>query len=72
MIIGSENVMTVNGKDTELNSPVNLGQFLESCGYDINRVAVEKNGNIVSKNKYGTELLSDSDRIEIVCFVGGG
>ena len=49
-----------------------LLELLEREGYDISRIAVEKNGEIITKSKYDTEILCDSDRIEIVSFVGGG
>jgi sulfur carrier protein len=36
------------------------------------RVAVEHNGNIVSRAEWETTALADGDRLEIVHFVGGG
>lgn len=49
-----------------------VAECLEEYGYDARRVAVEKNGDIVPKARYGETLLKDGDIIEIVGFVGGG
>ena len=44
----------------------------DRSGYEHSRVAVELNGEIVPKDAYETRTLKDGDRMEIVCFVGGG
>ena len=36
------------------------------------RVVVELNGDILPKEQYGQTRLQDGDRVEIVCFMGGG
>lgn len=64
--------MKVNGKDEKLTAPVTLEEYLTSQGYDCSRIAVEKNGEIISKAKYQSTQLSDADLLEIVHFVGGG
>ena len=67
--------MHVNGADISLVSlggACTLKAFLEQEGYTVDRVAVEKNGEIVPKNLYENEPLTENDRLEIVSFVGGG
>ena len=64
--------MNVNGKQTSVEEGIILSAFLEKEGYDLQRVAVEKNGKIVSKKSFETETLSDTDKLEVVSFVGGG
>ncbi|MCL2294787.1 MAG: sulfur carrier protein ThiS [Spirochaetes bacterium] len=64
--------MYVNGKEISVQNKISLYEFLNKEGYEIQRVAVEKNGNIVPRKSYETEVLSDKDKLEIVCFVGGG
>ena len=64
--------MWVNGVPVERGDDCLLMNFIEREGYDIGRIAVEKNGKIVPKSSYETELLGDDDRLEIVTFVGGG
>ena len=64
--------MHVNGKQIPLQNKIYLSEFLTTEGYDLQRVAVEKNGNIVPKRNYDTEILCEDDKLEIVHFVGGG
>ena len=64
--------MYVNGQQITIQNKISLNDFLIKEGFDINRVAVEKNGNIVPKKSFETEMLSDNDKLEIVHFVGGG
>jgi len=64
--------MLANGRQVAMESETSLSEFLESEGYDAQRVAVEKNGRIVPKNMFEAETLRDCDRVEIVSFVGGG
>jgi len=64
--------MFINGEKKSLDGEISVSGLLAREGYDPQRVAVEKNGSIVPKNSYGSEILCDSDKIEIVCFVGGG
>ena len=64
--------MIVNGKEIVLQKEISIMDFLKKEGYDTTKVAVEKNGGIVPKKNFETEILSDIDKIEIVSFVGGG
>lgn len=64
--------MKVNGQETPLAAPCTLLAFLESQGYDVTRLAVEQNGNVVPRAKLGDTTLDNADHLEIVSFVGGG
>ena len=64
--------MKLNGEQVTLLKPIPLLDFLKERNYADNRVAVELNGDIVPKSEFETVILKDSDKIEIVCFVGGG
>jgi len=64
--------MQVNGEQKHLQSSISLGEFLFNEGYDLQKTAVEKNGNIIPKKAYQDEMLCDNDKLEIVHFVGGG
>ena len=46
--------------------------YLESAGYQMKRIAVELNGEILPKNEYADRMLEDGDCMEVVTFVGGG
>lgn len=62
----------VNGEEERLEQVVTIGVFLKKKGYRIQRIAVEKNGKIVSRNNYDDTVLEEGDQLEIVSFVGGG
>ncbi|MBQ7256323.1 MAG: sulfur carrier protein ThiS [Abditibacteriota bacterium] len=59
----------INGKE---HKDVNLKEYLDEKGYDINRIAVEINGEILPKSKYRETTIKSNDNVEIVSFVGGG
>ena len=64
--------MIINGEKQTLLEPVYLDVFLKREGYKKNRIAVERNGEIVPKSEYEKVIVTDSDTLEIVTFVGGG
>lgn len=67
-----EEKVKVNGKVSLLEEAVSLSDFLKQNGYDNDRIAVEKNGEIVRRSDFEKTILSDEDILEIVNFVGGG
>jgi len=64
--------MTVNGEQVVLKDGITLETFIAESGYDIKKTAVELNREIVPKSRYAETVLCDSDRLEVVTFVGGG
>lgn len=64
--------MKVNGQEICLIDEITLLKYLEDNSYNILRIAVEKNGDIVPKANYENVILNNNDTIEIVSFVGGG
>ena len=62
----------VNGEVTAAPDSVTVVAFLERLGLPQKGVAVERNREIVPKSAYGSTILAEGDRIEIVQFVGGG
>ena len=67
-----EKMITINGIQKELSDSMALQQLLEQEGYDIRRIAVEINGEIVSKSLFNETVVKSGDTIEVVSFVGGG
>ena len=65
-------MIKVNGKEIELEKAASVEMYLESTGYQMKRIAVELNGEILPKNEYADRILKDGDRMEVVTFVGGG
>ena len=49
-----------------------MKEYLERKQYRTDRVAVEKNGEIVPKSSYEDTRICQGDCLEIVSFVGGG
>lgn len=65
-------MITINGEQKELSQDMVLQLLLEQEGYDIRRIAVEINGEIVSKTLFNDTIVKSGDSIEVVSFVGGG
>ena len=65
-------MITVNGKQIQLTSEMSVADYLEQNNYQINRIAVEMNEEILPKYSYSETMLKDGDRLEDVTFVVGG
>ncbi len=65
-------MISINGKNVENIAGKTVLEYLTESGYDIKRVAVERNGDILPKSRYESTVLQDGDSIEVVSFVGGG
>jgi len=61
----------INGKYEEIND-VNLLDYLIKNKYRVDRIVVDYNGDIVKKSDFEKINIKNTDKIEIVCFVGGG
>jgi len=67
--------LTVNGMEQtlgELSSETPLARVVEHLGLKADRVAIERNGEIVRRGSWESALVSSGDKLEIVHFVGGG
>lgn len=64
--------MKINGEACTCPANATVLSVLEHRGHDPQRVAVEKNGQIVPRARFAEEPLHEDDVIEIVQFVGGG
>ncbi|MFZ4854867.1 MAG: sulfur carrier protein ThiS [Desulfuromonadaceae bacterium] len=62
----------LNGDFVETAEGATIESLLRQLDISRERVAVELNADILPKAQYETRLLCDSDKIEIVHFVGGG
>lgn len=70
-ILLREAMVVVNGTELDVAGKT-LSEYLATTTYDLKRIAVERNGEIVFKSQYDETVLEDGDRLEIVSFVGGG
>lgn len=64
--------MKVNGQEVSISRDMTLEDFLRMKDYDITRVAVERNLEIVPSNTFSQVILANEDTLEVVSFVGGG
>lgn len=65
-------MIIVNGQNQEISLPMDLVTYLQENNYPLDKIAIELNGQIVSKAKYAQTILNPNDKLEIVTFVGGG
>ena len=70
-ISGGVIMVNVNGTERDIAGKT-VSEYLAEASYDIRRIAVERNGDIVFKSQYDTTVLEDGDHLEVVSFVGGG
>jgi len=64
--------ITVNGSTRRADSGATVASLLTELGIAPERVAVERNLDIVARERFPDTPLTDGDRIEIIQFVGGG
>jgi len=62
----------LNGKNKTIKDKTNLNLLLKKLSIESNKVAIEINGVVVSKNDYEKKIIKTNDKIEIVHFIGGG
>lgn len=63
--------MKINGEDVA-GFCGTVWDYLEQHKYQVERVAVEYNGEILQRAQYQSVILQPDDVLEIVSFVGGG
>lgn len=64
-------MVTFNGEQREIAGK-NLYQYMKDEGYDIGRVVVEINLEIIPGDALEGIVIRDGDSIEVLHFVGGG
>jgi sulfur carrier protein len=67
--------LVINGQPREfpeLSAHANISDLITLLGLKNDRVAIEQNGEIVSRATWIDAPLQSGDRLEIVHFVGGG
>lgn len=64
--------MIVNGKVYSFEGNITISDLLKKLNLNSDLVVAEVNLNIVYKENFSDKVLNDSDRIEIISFVGGG
>lgn len=64
--------LTINGESRHFENLSTLADLIDALGLKGDRVAVELNRNIVSRQDWPSTPLDDGAKLEIVHFVGGG
>ena len=64
-------MIRINGADIDAEE-LKLTDYLEENGYGSQRIAVERNEEIVPKAQYGSCILHSGGVVESVSFGGGG
>ena len=62
----------VNGEPRRVSAGVSIAAMLAELGLDPQRVAVERNRDVVPRSSLGEVTVEGGDQFEIVHFVGGG
>jgi sulfur carrier protein len=65
-------ILTLNGKQESIEKPLSLDLLVAAKGLSPEKIVVEHNFSIISKEDWSKILVKDQDIIEIVSFVGGG
>jgi sulfur carrier protein len=67
-----EMLLRINGAERRFAPPLTVQGLVGKLGVEGKRVAIERNGEIVPRSRYGEVQLADGDRLEVVVAVGGG
>ena len=63
--------LVVNGKQREVDLPINLEHFLEENDIEPRLIAIEYNGAIIKRDLWSSVNLKAGDQLEIVHMVAG-
>ncbi|HXX44499.1 MAG TPA: sulfur carrier protein ThiS [Candidatus Acidoferrales bacterium] len=64
--------VTINGERREIPEGLNVVSLLEHLGMRVDRVAIERNLDILPRARWKATQVQANDSFEIVQFVGGG
>ncbi len=65
-------IIIVNGDSMTLDDGLSVSMLLERLKLTEKRVVVEVNEEIIDKNNFPENILSDGSKVEIIQFVPGG
>lgn len=64
--------ININGESRDVPDPITIEGLVTHLGLQSDRLAVERNREVVSRRQWDAIVLEEYDRIEIIHFVGGG
>ena len=62
----------LNGEEKNIEANLTISDLVSDLNLDIEKIAIEKNLEIVHNNAFSLTNICDGDKIEIVSFIGGG
>jgi len=64
--------VSINGETRQFPQAISIAALIEEMGQTGKRIALERNGGIVPRSSFASQLLADGDKLEVVVAVGGG
>ena len=64
--------ITLNGEKFTLETGSNIVNLIDKLDLDVDKLAIERNLEIVPKSKFAMTIIEEGDKLEIVHFIGGG
>ena len=64
-------MVRINGEDKAL-AGINLLEYLKDAGYQLEKIVVERNLEIIPRDQLENVVIKEKDSIEVLSFVGGG
>ena len=64
--------ITLNGKKFNLETGSNIVNLIDKLDLNADKLAIERNLEIVPKSKFAMTIIEEGDKLEIVHFIGGG
>ena len=64
--------ITLNGEKFTLETGSNILNLIDKLDLDADKLAIERNLEIVPKSKFAMTIIEEGDKLEIVHFIGGG
>lgn len=64
--------ITLNGEEREINAGLTIKNLVDELELDLEKIAVEKDLEIVNVDEFSDVTINEGSNIEIVHFIGGG
>ena len=64
--------ITLNGEKFTLETGSNIVNLIDKLDLNTDKLAIERNLEIVPKSKFAMTIIEEGDKLELVHFIGGG
>ena len=62
----------LNGEERTIDQGTTLSQIVDELELDLEKIAIEKDLEVINQNNYANTVLNEGCNVEIVHFIGGG